>query len=80
MSNSGAYPANGRNLVEDPRFAGIPMSRDAGDRKGADLTVKDFITATNQVIDTGKAPGGRSRTRHRRRRAAAGRSLGPRAA
>ena len=31
--DSGEYPANRNDLVADPRFAGIPMSGDAGDHK-----------------------------------------------
>jgi hypothetical protein len=58
MINSGEYPANTNDLVGDPEFAGIPMSSDAGDHKGSDLTLEDFITAASQVIDTGTAPNG----------------------
>jgi hypothetical protein len=58
MINSGEYPANINDLVSDPQFAGIPMSSNAGDHKGSDLTLEDFMTAASQVIDTGTAPGG----------------------
>ena len=53
MISSREYRANGHDLVGDPQFAGIPMSSNAGDHKGSDLTLEDFRTSANQVVDTG---------------------------
>jgi hypothetical protein len=58
MINSGEYPANGHDLVGDPQFAGIPMSSAAGDHKGSDLTLEDFMSTASQVIDTGTSSAG----------------------
>jgi hypothetical protein len=58
MINSGEYSAQSHDLVADPQFAGIPMSSDAGDHKGSNLTLEDFRTSSSQVIDTGTTPSG----------------------
>jgi len=58
MIDSAEYPANSHDLVGDPQFAGIPMSSNAGDHKGSNLTLEDFVTAASQVIDSGTTPGG----------------------
>ncbi|MDB4278387.1 right-handed parallel beta-helix repeat-containing protein [Deltaproteobacteria bacterium] len=58
MINSSEYPANSHDLVGDPKFAGILMSSDAGDHKGSELTLEDFMSTAAQVIDTGTVPGG----------------------
>ena len=57
MINSGEYQANTNDLVGDPQFAGIPMSGNAGDHKGSDLTLEDFVACRSEAIDTGTASG-----------------------
>jgi hypothetical protein len=57
MINSGEYQANTNDLVADPRFASIPMSDNAADHKGSDLTLEDFVPAASEAIDTGTASG-----------------------
>jgi hypothetical protein len=54
--NSGEYSANSHDVVGDPQFAGIPMSSNAADHKGSDLTLEDFLPAASQAIDTGTTP------------------------
>jgi hypothetical protein len=56
MINSREYQTNSHDRVGDPQFAGIPMSSNADDHKGSDLTLEDFIPAASQVIDTGTSP------------------------
>ncbi len=58
MIDAGEYPANSHDLVGDPQFAGIPMSSDAGEHKGSNLTLEDFRSSASQVIDTGIIPAG----------------------
>ena len=58
MINSGEYPANSHDMVGDPQFAGIPMSSNAGDHKGSDLMLEDFVPRANAAIDTGTTPSG----------------------
>jgi hypothetical protein len=58
MINSGEYPANSHDLVGDPQFAGIPMSSNAGDHKGSDLTIEDFVPGADLARDTGTVPSG----------------------
>jgi hypothetical protein len=58
MINSGEYPANTHDVVGDPQFVGIPMSSDAGDHKGSDVALEDFMTAAGRVIDTGRTLAG----------------------
>jgi len=58
MIDAAEYSANSHDLVGDPRFAGIPMSSNAADHKGSNLTLEDFIAAASQVIDTGITPSG----------------------
>jgi hypothetical protein len=57
MINSGEYQANTNDLVADPRFVGIPMSSNAGDHKGSNLTLEDFVPAASEAIDTGTVSG-----------------------
>jgi hypothetical protein len=57
MINSGEYQANTNDLVADPRFAGIPMSSNAGDHKGSNLKLEDFVPAASEAIDTGTVSG-----------------------
>jgi len=56
--DAGEYPANSHDLVGDPEFAGIPMSGNAGDHKGSDLTLDDFRPSASEAIDTGTTPNG----------------------
>ena len=58
MVNSGEYSVNPNDLVEDPQFAGIPMSSDASDHKGSDLILDDFVSRADAAIDTGTTPNG----------------------
>jgi hypothetical protein len=58
MIDAGEYRANANDLVGDPQFASIPMSSNASDHKGSNLTLEDFIAAASQVIDTGITPSG----------------------
>ena len=58
MIDSGEYSANSHDLVGNPQFAAVPMSSNAGDHRGSDRTLEDFIPAASQVIDTGTAPVG----------------------
>ena len=54
MIDSGEYWANTNELVGDPQFAGIPMSSNAGDHRGSNLTLDDFmLRAGSPAIDTG---------------------------
>ena len=54
MIDSGEYRANTNELVGDPQFAGIPMSSNAGDHRGSNLTLDDFmLRAGSPAIDTG---------------------------
>lgn len=58
MINPGEYSANTHDLVGNPQFAGIPMSSNAGDHKGSNLTLDDFVPgAASQAIDTGATLG-----------------------
>ena len=57
MIDSGEYQANTNDLVADPQFAGIPMSGNAGDHKGSDLTLDDFVPSASEAIDTGTTSG-----------------------
>jgi hypothetical protein len=57
MINSGEYSANSHDSVGDPRFRGIPMSSDAADHKGSNLTLQDFVPTADEAIDTGTALG-----------------------
>jgi hypothetical protein len=56
MINTGEYSANAHDLVGDPQFAGIPMSSSAGDHKGSNLTLDDFIPGAGAASDTGTVP------------------------
>ena len=58
MINSGEYSANSHDLVGDPQFSGIPMSSNAGDHKGSNLTLEDFVPNASSAIDTGTTPSG----------------------
>jgi len=58
MIDSGEYQANAHDLVADPRFAAIPMSDNAADHKGSDLTLEDFVPAASEAIDTGTSSAG----------------------
>ena len=58
MINSGEYTANSHDLVGDPQFVGIPMSGNASDHKGSDLTLDDFVPRADAAIDTGITPSG----------------------
>jgi hypothetical protein len=58
MINSGEYRANTNDLVADPRFVAIPMSGNAADHKGSNLTIDDFVPSASEAIDTGTTPGG----------------------
>ncbi len=57
MIDSGEYQANTNDLVADPLFAGIPMSGNAADHKGSDLTLENFVPAASEAIDTGTISG-----------------------
>ena len=58
MIDSGEYQAHTHDLVADPRFANIPMSGNAGDHTGADVTSTTSRPAASEAIDTGTSPGG----------------------
>jgi hypothetical protein len=58
MIDPGEYQANTNDLVANPQFAGIPMSSNAGDHKGSNVTLEDFLSTVAQVIDTGTTPAG----------------------
>ena len=55
--NTSEYPGSANDLVADPRFAGIPLSGNAADHKGSDLTLEDFVPAASEAIDTGTSSG-----------------------
>ena len=57
MINSEEYVAGPNDLVGDPQFADIPVSGNAADHKGSDLSLQDFTPAANDAIDTGTASG-----------------------
>jgi hypothetical protein len=57
MINIDEYQASTNDLAADPRFAGIPMSGDAADHKGSNLSVGDFVPAASEVLDIGTASG-----------------------
>ncbi len=57
-SEIGVSQATQHDLLGKPRYKGIPMSSDARQHKGSNLTLDDFRSSAPQVIDTGTAPSG----------------------